>query len=94
MLMLQEAFDFLVSETYRTKPILRQIAKGVEKIAPGYGKFVAPVYIGYKGGKTFGTIAGKSAQETMARGGFVVFAPGSQEIDKYDISALGSTRII
>tara|TARA_Y100000033_G_C2754379_1_gene115604 strand:- start:1481 stop:1759 length:279 start_codon:yes stop_codon:yes gene_type:complete len=92
--MLGEAFDFLVQEAYRTKPVLRQVSQIAERIVPGSGRYVAPVYIGFKAGTKFGTIAGKSAQQTMERGGFVVFAPSSGEIDRYDRSALGSTRII
>lgn len=92
--MLEEAFDFLVSETYRTKPVLKQIAKGVEKIIPGGGKFVAPVYIGYKAGTTVGTIAGEDTQKRLARGGFTVGLERTPEIEAYEVSALGSTRII
>lgn len=92
--MLAEGLEWLAQEAYRTKPALRQVANIADRIVPGSGKFVAPVYIGYKGGTAFGTIAGKSAQKTIARGGFVVFAPSSAEINRYDKSALGSTRII
>jgi hypothetical protein len=92
--MLGEAFDFLISESYKTKPILRKIAIGVERIAPGYGKFVAPVYLGYKGGTTFGKIAGEDTGKRLARGGFVVGLERTPEIEAYEVSALGSTRII
>ena len=92
--MLQDAFDFLVSETYRTKPVLRQIAKGVDRIIPGSGKFVAPVYIGYRAGTEFGQIAGKDSQERFARGGFTVGLERTPEIEAYEVSSLGSTRII
>tara|TARA_Y100000401_G_C8303837_1_gene215765 strand:+ start:825 stop:1103 length:279 start_codon:yes stop_codon:yes gene_type:complete len=92
--MLAEGLEWLAQEAYRTKPALRQVASIADRIAPGSGKFVAPIYIGYKGGTVFGTIAGKSAQQTLERGGFIVYAPGSKEIDRYDRSALGSTRIV
>lgn len=92
--MLNEAFDYLVQEAYRTKPILRQISKTAERIIPGSGKYVAPVYIGFKAGTKFGTVAGQSAQDTIKEGGFIVFAPGSSDIDVYDRSAIASTRII
>lgn len=92
--MLEEAFDFLVSEAYRTKPVLRQIANAAEKIIPGTGKFVAPVYIGYRAGTEFGQIAGKDSQERFARGGFTVGLERTPEIEAYEVSALGSTRII
>lgn len=92
--MLQDAFDFLVSETYRTKPVLRQIANAIERIIPGSGKFVAPVYIGYRTGMDFGQIAGKDSQERFAKGGFTVGLERTPEIEAYEISALGTTRII
>ena len=92
--MLGEAFDFLISESYRTKPVLRKIAQGVDKIAPGYGKFVAPVYIGYKSGTTFGQFAGADTRDRLARGGFSVGLERTPEIEAYEVSALGSTRII
>ena len=92
--MLSEAFDFLISESYKTKPVLRKIAEGVEKVAPGYGKYVAPVYLGYKGGVTFGKVAGADTRDRLARGGFVVGLERTPEIETYEVSALGSTRII
>lgn len=92
--MLGEAFDFLVAESYRTKPILRQIANAAERIIPGSGKFVAPVYIGYTTGTKFGSYAGKDSQQRFARGGFTVGLERTPEIEAYEVSALGSTRII
>lgn len=92
--MLGEAFDFLLNESYRTKPVLRKISKTVERIAPGYGKFVAPVYIGYKAGTTFGKIAGEDTGKRLASGGFTVGLERTPEIEAYEVSALGSSRII
>lgn len=92
--MLQDAFDFLIGEAYRTKPVLRQIAKTADKILPGSGQYVAPVYIGYTAGKTVGAFAGADTRDRLARGGFSVGLERTPEIEAYEISALGSSRII
>ena len=92
--MLGEAFDFLVSESYRTRPILGKIARTVDKIAPGWGQTVGPAYLGFKAGTKFGTIAGKDSRERFARGGFTVGLERTPEIEAYEVSALGSTRVL
>tara|TARA_B100000161_G_scaffold264944_1_gene239423 strand:- start:1527 stop:1811 length:285 start_codon:yes stop_codon:yes gene_type:complete len=90
---LLEAIDFLAREIIIDKSIERIITRA-EKLRPGAGAALTRVYVGASLGNIVGTQAGKSAKKTIDRGGAITVFAGTPEIDKYDRSAIGSTRVI
>ena len=91
--MLLEAIDFLAQEIFIDKSVERIITRA-EKLRPGAGVVLTRVYVGASLGNIVGKEAGKSAKKTIDRGGVITVFAGTPGIDKYDRSAIGSTRVI
>lgn len=91
--MLLEAIDFLAREIIADKAI-EGLARRTDRLSPGAGVIVAKVYVGASAGMAVGKYAGKQSAANFRQGIPTVALDYTPEIQRYDRSAIRSSRII
>ncbi len=91
--MLLEAIDFLAREVFADKAI-ETLARRADKLSPGASAIVTRLYVGSAGGMAVGKYAGQRSADNFKRGIPTVALEYTPEIQKYDRSALRTSRII
>lgn len=92
--MLLEAITWLAQEAFADQSVNR-LAREIDKLKPGLGVVVTKVYVGAAAGVGVGKTLGEETAENISQGTpSTVGLDYTPEIQAYDRTAIGSTRII